>query len=161
WAYGWFANLPKSDYEIFLYSLNGKVDEMTQRFASLGTFRWLPFKENNYLESLQMIKDDDLDVLLITDVGMSPLNRILSLCRLAPIQCAGWAHPVTTGSSNIDYFMSSVMMEPEDSDSHYSEKLVKLAKIGLHLEYPDNSNSPGTRSQFDLPADKIIYGSVQ
>ncbi len=43
WAYGWLANLPKDDYEIFSYSLNGKTDHVTRQFASVSTFRWLPF----------------------------------------------------------------------------------------------------------------------
>ena len=49
WAYGWLSNLPKDDYQFFAYSLNGKTDEYTRKFAELGTFRWLPFRQGNYL----------------------------------------------------------------------------------------------------------------
>jgi predicted O-linked N-acetylglucosamine transferase (SPINDLY family) len=161
WALGWLANLPADDYEFFLYSINGQVDDTTMQFASFGTFRWLPFLPHNYLPALKTIKDDNLDVLLITDVGLSPGNRLLSLVRLAPIQCVGWAHPVTTGSAEVDYFLSSELMEPEAADDHYSETLVRFRNIGLNLDYPDNSSVTGTRSQFALPADKTIYGSVQ
>ena len=38
--------------------------------------------------------------------------------RLAPVQCVGWGHPVTTGSPNIDYYLSGDM-ETDESDSHY------------------------------------------
>ena len=161
WAYGWLANLPKDDYEFYLYSLNGRVDKVTNKFASLGTFRWLPFREHNYLTSLNTIKDDKLDVLIITDVGMTASTKILSLLRVAPIQCAGWAHPVTTGSQNIDYFLSNEFMETAESDDHYSENLVRLPKIGLNLDYPDDSDVAAARGDFDLPAGKILYGSVQ
>jgi predicted O-linked N-acetylglucosamine transferase (SPINDLY family) len=163
WAYGWLTNLPKDDYEFFLYSLNGQIDEITQRFAMLGTFRWLSIHsaDVSYLQSLKTIKDDNLDVLLFTDVGMSPISRVLSLTRLAPIQCTAWGHPVTTGSPNIDYFLSSELMEPELSDNHYSEKLVRLPNIGVCLEYPDDAQSIGDRSSFGIPLDRTIYGSVQ
>lgn len=163
WAYGWLANLPKDDYEFFLYSLNGQIDEVTHRFAMLGTFRWLSIAsaDASYLQSLQTIKEDNLDILLFTDVGMSPISRVLSLTRLAPIQCCAWGHPVTSGSANIDYFLSGDLMESELSDNHYSEKLVRLPNIGVSLEYPDDASSIGYRSSFGIPLQRTIYGSVQ
>jgi protein O-GlcNAc transferase len=163
WAYGWLANLPKDDYEIYFYSLNGQIDEMTQRFAALGTFRWLSVSAHDasYVQSLRTIKEDNLDVLLFTDVGMSPISRVLSLTRLAPIQCAAWGHPLTTGSPNIDYYLSSALMEPELADNHYSEELVRFPNIGVCLEYPPDASTAGDRSSFGIPSDRIIYGSVQ
>src|SRR5262249_54411249 len=107
WAYNWIARLPQSDYQFFLYSLNGKIDDMTRRFARLGTYRWLPFRENDYIGSLSQIKEDNLDVLLLPDVGMGGAGKMISLARLAPIQCVGWGHPMTTGSANVDYYLSS------------------------------------------------------
>ncbi len=161
WALGWLAHLPQDDYEFFLYSLNGRVDETTKRFASFGTYRWLPFNENSYLESVRKIKEDNLDVLVVTDVGTSPGNRLISMLRLAPIQCSGWAHPVTSGSPNIDYFISNELMEPANADDHYSERLIRLRNIGMSLEHPDNCDVVGTRAEFGIPEDKTIYGSVQ
>lgn len=161
WALGWLENLPKDDYEFFLYSLNGKVDETTKRFASFGTYRWLPFNENRYLDSVKQIKEDNLDILIVTDVGTSPGNRLISMLRLAAIQCSGWAHPVTSGSPNMDYFISNELMEPANADNHYSEKLIRLRNIGMSLEHPDNCNVVGTRADFGIPEDKTIYASVQ
>jgi protein O-GlcNAc transferase len=105
--------------------------------------------------------EDNLDVLLFPDVGMSPISRVLSLARLAPIQCAAWGHPVTTGSPNIDYFLSSDLMESELSDNHYSERLVRLPNIGVCLDYPDDASTVGDRSAFGIPSDRTVYGSVQ
>lgn len=161
WAYGWLSNLPADEYEFYIYSLNGKMDEYTQKFASLGTFRWFEFREPNYLSAVKNIKDDCLDVLLFTDVGMNPASRIISLTRLAPIQCVGWGHPGTTGSPNVDYFISNELMEPENGAGHYSESLIKLKQLGLNLEYPSDADVQGTREQFGLPADKHLYGTVQ
>ena len=38
----------------------------------------------------------------------------LAALRLAPLQCAGWGHPVTSGHPTIDVFFSSAVMEPPD-----------------------------------------------
>jgi protein O-GlcNAc transferase len=161
WAYDWLSNLPKDDYEFYFYSLNGKTDAYTQKFASLGTFRWFDFRESNYLSILQSIKEDGLDILFFTDIGMNPASRIISLARLAPMQCVGWGHPGTTGAPNIDYFISNELMEPANAAEHYSETLVKFKNLGLTLAYPRESDAQGKREQFGLPADKHLYGNVQ
>lgn len=161
WAHGWLSNLPADDYEFFLYSLNGATDWYTERFAKLGTYRWLPFGQLNYLKSLEAIRQDNLDVLLFTDVGMSASSRIISLARLAPVQCVGWGHPVTTGSPNVDFYLSSDLMETDLADSHYSEQLVRLPNLGLFLEPPYASCQTLSRADFGIPADRVVYGSIQ
>ncbi len=162
WAYGWLSNLPKDDYEFFLYAINGRgFDELTEKFAALGTFKVLQFKDHNYLPSLEVIKRDELDVLLLPDVGMTGSSKILSLTRLAPVQCVCWGHPVTSGSANVDYYLSCELMETEESAKHYSEKLVKLPKIGVHLDYPLIPENSATPSDFGIPKNKVVYGAVQ
>ena len=49
-----------------------------------------------------------------------------------------WAHPVTTGSPAIDFFISSEEMEPPGSEAYYSEKLLKLPGVGLYLDHFSN-----------------------
>lgn len=161
WAYNWLANLPREDYEFFLYSLQGRPDHVTKMFAALGTYRWLPFRETDYLESLRIVREDNLDVLLLPDVGMSPQSRIISLARLAPIQCVSWGHPVTTGSPNIDYYLSSELMETAEADSHYSEQLIRLPNTGMHFDHPVRRAETLSRADFGIPNGRIGYGSVQ
>ncbi len=161
WAYGWLANLPKEDYEFFLYSLNGQVDHVTEKFATLGTYRWLPFRSLNYQRSLETIRQDNLDVLLLTDVGMTVSSNVLSLTRMAPVQCVAFGHPITTGSANMDYYLSSELMETEDSEDQYCEQLIRLPNTGFTFEYPPVPAELLTRAHFELPDNRIIYGSVQ
>lgn len=161
WAYGWLSNLPRDDYEFYLYSLNGVTDDTTARFAELGTYRWLPFSHLTYLRSVESIKADNLDILLLPDVGMSAQSRIISLMRLAPVQCVAFAHPITTGSPTIDYYLSSDLMETANADEHYSEKLVRLPNTGFHFEFPPVPAQQLTRADFDIGPERIIYGSVQ
>lgn len=161
WAYNWLANLPRKDYEFFVYSLHGSTDVLTRKFAALGTYRWLPFAPDSYVQSLRTVSEDNLDVLLITDIGMNARNLIFSLARLAPIQCTAWGHPITSGSPNVDYFLSSELMESENGDDHYSERLVRLPKIGINFDPPTEPAQALTHADFDIPKGKTVYGSVQ
>ena len=160
WAYSWLSNLPRDDYEFFLYSLNGNTDDVTRMWSELGTYRWLPFREGNYQASMKLLREDELDIFILPDVGMGGPSRILSLTRMAPIQCVAWGHPMTSGSETIDYYLSSDLMESDEADEHYSEELIRLPNLGLYLEQPLTPTNP-TRAQFDLPEDRPILGSVQ
>ncbi len=160
WIYPWLAGLPRDDYEFFLYSLNGRTDWLTGKFATLGAYRWLPFRADSYAKSLSAIRADALDVLILPDVGMTPSSRIIALARLAPIQCLGWGHPITTGSATIDYFLSSAGMEPENGGAHFTETVVKIPNPAFFHDHPGES-APPQRQRFGLPEGKTLLGSVQ
>jgi predicted O-linked N-acetylglucosamine transferase (SPINDLY family) len=90
---------------------------------------------------------------------MTPASRVLSQFRVAPIQFAAWGHPVTTGSPNIDYFLSSDLMEPPDAAEHYTETLVRLPNLALYVRpssYPVEEGLP-----FELPQGRVLYGCLQ
>jgi CRISPR-associated protein Csy1 len=90
------------------------------------------------------------------EVGMDLTVCTLSALRLAPVQCAGWGHPVTTGHQNIDYYLSCASMEPENAREHYTEQLVLLGGIGTHYSKPACSSS-ADRKRFSLPAERHLY----
>ena len=73
------------------------------------------------------IRADALDVLVYPELGMDATSFALAALRLAPVQCAAWGHPVTTGHATIDAFFSCAAMEPADADAHYAERLLRTA----------------------------------
>jgi predicted O-linked N-acetylglucosamine transferase (SPINDLY family) len=161
WTYGWLKNLPPQDYEFFFYSLQGAADALTARMAALGTYRWLPFREATYVEALKAIRADRLDVLIVPDIGMTVSSRIISLARLAPVQCMTCGHPVTSGSPTIDYFLSGALVEPPDGGAHCTETVVRLPNMGVQLDASDMDAPPAARADFGLPEDRPVLGSVQ
>jgi protein O-GlcNAc transferase len=159
WAYEWLCRLPSEDYEFFGYAFHFETDEMTSKFAKLGSFKRLPFGAESFIQAIETIQADHLDVLMLPDVGMTASSRILSQYRIAPIQFTAWGHPITTGSPNIDFFLSSDLMEPKEAQHHYSEELIRLPNLALYLEpgvYP-----PDLNATFDFPADRIVFGALQ
>jgi predicted O-linked N-acetylglucosamine transferase (SPINDLY family) len=67
---------------------------------------------------------------------MEPLVVAVAANRLAPVQVAAWGHPVTTGLSTIDYFLSSELAEPARAQTHYSERLITLPGMGTRFPQP-------------------------
>ena len=154
---GWLEAHNTDEFELFAYHVGGNADHVTERarracdhfrgsFADLGA---------TYSQALA----DKLDIAVFLDVGMHPTMTQLSTARVAPVQCAGWGFPTTTGSSAVDYFLSSELMEPPDGDMHVSEDLIRLPGIGLCYDRPAVPRTllDGSRSSVGLDSDRIVY----
>jgi predicted O-linked N-acetylglucosamine transferase (SPINDLY family) len=72
-----------------------------------------------------------------------------------------WGHPITSGIPTIDYFLSSDLIEPENAEEHYSEKLIRLPNLGISYGQPILHETRKTRSDFQLDNDAIVYLSCQ
>jgi predicted O-linked N-acetylglucosamine transferase (SPINDLY family) len=105
------------------------------------------------------IADLELDVLYYQDIGMDPGSYVLAHSRLAPVQCASFGHPDTSGIETIDYWVSSDLFETPGSEAHYSERLYCLKGVGNLAYYgrPLLTQSPKSRADFGLDASKHLY----
>ncbi len=89
------------------------------------------------------------------------MSYYLAFARLAPLQCVTWGHPVTSGISTIDYFISARHLEPEDGPQHYSEKLVRLSAPPTYLRPFNYLPSSQSRADFGLEATDHAYVCAQ
>ena len=156
---GWLKNHSRNDFKIHSYHMGKKVDAMTDQLRSHS------HHFHNFAGSMEraarQIEKDQLHILVYTDIGMDPITTQLAALRLAPIQCKGWGHPVTTGLPTMDYYLSSDLMEPENAVEHYSETLVRLPNLALSYERPDLPKYPKKREALGIPADRFVYLSTQ
>ncbi|MFE1746470.1 tetratricopeptide repeat protein [Coleofasciculus sp. H7-2] len=129
WLTGWLRYCEKKNFEIYCYYTGNEPDAITRQFQGYSdVFHHIPYN----LEAVcQQILTDKLHILVFPEVGMDALTIQIAGLRLAPVQCVAWGHPVTTGLPTLDYFLSSQLMEPENAQEHYSEKLIRLPNIGV------------------------------
>jgi predicted O-linked N-acetylglucosamine transferase (SPINDLY family) len=155
WLTGWLKYCDREKFEIYCYYIGNTPDEITEEFRSYSDFFYhIPF---NLKTACQKIFDDNLHILVFPEIGMNPQILSMASLRLAPVQCTAWGHPVTTGLPNIDYFLSSELMEKENAENHYSETLIRLPNIGVSYPKPTIPSRVKNRSDFKLPNDSIIY----
>lgn len=152
----WITHLHRDRFETFVYHLSPRRDTLTREIAAQCDHFSAKVGDSELATDARRILADDLDVLIYPELGMDPRTFLLAALRLAPVQCAGWGHPVTPGLAGIDYFLSSDDAEPVDADAHYHERLVRLAGLGVSCPRPLIPNDK-TRSDFGLPADKTLY----
>ncbi len=90
---------------------------------------------------------------------MEPAIQVLTSLRLADIQCTTWGHPVSSGFKHIDYFFSSELMEKNDSQKNYSEKLIKLPNLAIDFDLPNLSTTQTSKNI--KKTNKIIFLNLQ
>jgi predicted O-linked N-acetylglucosamine transferase (SPINDLY family) len=150
----WVTGLDAKRFERFVYHTSPLADEFTARIAA-SSEHFIPSRLGTR-ETVARIFADRLDVIVYPEVGMAPLTYLLAALRLAPVQLAGWGHPVTTGSDAIDGFITCAAMEPADAARHYAEPLVLLPGLGVDYSMPA-VEPPLPRSKLGLPEDRRLY----
>lgn len=156
---GWVENHDRSAFDIHCYHVGRKQDEMTDHFRMISDhFHHFPGDVDG---CAQQIASDDLHLLVYSDIGMDTTTLILAAMRLAPIQCKGWGHPVTTGLPTVDYYLSSDLMEPEGAEQFYSERLIRLPNLALCYQRPKLPEQPKSREALGLPEQGFIYLTTQ
>ena len=128
------AEIDESKYEIEILIFNNRKFEINNHKYRA---KYFSLKAETYDEIINKIKNENYDIVFFPDIGMSIVSKILSTQRLGKLTMTSWLHPVTSGSINVDIFLSGSLMEVKDSYKHYSEKLVLLPGIGLKI-HPEN-----------------------
>lgn len=130
----WAAGLDRRRFEVFVYYTAYVRDAFSEALAKEIEHH------RHIVDTVPRIADvvlaDALDVLVFPEVGMDTSGYLLAGMRLAPVQCAGWGHPVTTGQGAIDHYLTCAAMEPEGAQAHYTERLVPLPGIGTAYARP-------------------------
>jgi protein O-GlcNAc transferase len=90
----------------------------------------------NFQDKINLIKNQNLDILFFPEIGMSSEFYFLSYIRFCDNQITSWGHPMTTGNKSIDFFLSSKLLETNNSQKKYSEKLILSEYLPMYFYKP-------------------------
>ena len=154
----WVTGLDRSRFEVIVYNLRHDVTPYQRDLVGkVDAVRNFPGSDLMPARIAAAIRADALDVLVYPELGMDRTAFVLAALRLAPIQCAGWGHPVTTGHRTIDRFITCAPMEPAEGDGHYTESLIRLPGIGTNYAPPRVPDSaPRARFGFDAATPLLL-----
>ena len=156
---GWLKMLDRARFDVCGYYTGTERDGETDAAENLcDRFLQGPRSLDAWR---QTILEDAPDVLIFPEIGMDKLSAQLAAQRLAAVQCASWGHPVTSGFSTIDYFISSDLMEPEAAADHYSERLVRLPNLSIYYEPAELPSIAVGRAELGLRAGAVAYWCCQ
>ncbi|HEY9862736.1 MAG TPA: glycosyltransferase [Candidatus Obscuribacterales bacterium] len=122
-----FEYLDSTQFEVILYTLQSNNHPL-EKYCQSRAERFVKLPKN-VSEQVQLIRNDDLDILLI-GTNITAVNHgitLLGLHRLARIQITSTSSCVTTGMRNIDYYISGTLTEiKQNPQAQYREKLILL-----------------------------------
>jgi len=127
---GWLLCLEKRRFEIILFSLGTTVDAATHEAAAAAD-RYVTGARHT-ADWARAIGGAGCAVLVYPELGMNSQCLALAALRLAPRQFAAWGHPETSGLPTVDGFLSADAFEPPQAERHYSERLWRLPRLGVH-----------------------------
>lgn len=152
---GWVENIDDRKISLYGYYTGKEKDNETE--VAKKYFKHFMTSVHSFEDFCRIILEDNLHVLIYPEIGMDSTTLKLASLRLAPVQCASWGHPQTTGLPTIDYYISSDLMEPPNSENHYTEQLIRLPNLSIcytPLKIPDVNVS---RNGFGMRPKSVIY----
>ena len=154
---GLFKLHNKDQFDIYIYSLTSKNDELTDELKkNINIFRNISdISDEN---AAIIAREDSLDI-AIDLMGYTKNTRlsIFSL-RVAPIQISYLGYPGSTGSDCIDYLIADKIIIPEKFKKFYSEKVIYMPNC-----YQCNDASRKTsekefsKTELGLPKDAFVF----
>jgi predicted O-linked N-acetylglucosamine transferase (SPINDLY family) len=126
-----------------------------RRAIGRDDIEWIAIPRH-YSQAVQRIAEARCHLLYYRKATADPLGYLLAMTRLAPVQCTSWGTHLTSGIAQIDYYVSSALIESDDADGQYTERLVRLNTIPSFEARPA-PQEPASRSQFGLPENGHLY----
>jgi len=157
-----FEYLDSTQFEVILYTLQSNQHPL-EKYCQSRAERLIKLPKN-ISEQVKLIRNDDLDILLI-GTNITAVNHgitLLGLHRLARIQVTSTSSCVTTGMRNIDYYISGTLTEiKQNPQAQYREKLVLLEGTAHCFSYyatpPEAPQVIPTRSSLGIAEQAIIF----
>jgi predicted O-linked N-acetylglucosamine transferase (SPINDLY family) len=146
-----------SSFEVAFFQIGSYEDDFTRQLRAGASYFEAFATDMSISEMAGKIKSFAPDLVIYPEIGMDQITWLLSLYRLAPVQCVLPGHPMTTGNPEIDYFISMADFEPEKAQQHYTESLVCMPASFLSLPLPVCHGEPPERQALGFPEHKRIY----
>lgn len=114
----------------------------------------------DYTECVKILARSQLDVLIFSDIYNSVGSYLLSMGRFAYYQIMHLINPITSGCDNIDYYISSDIIENHEKLLyHYSEQAILFRGL---IHYQDKYEySKMNRKDYDINEDEFVLGIYQ
>ncbi len=125
----------KEIVDTYCYASVSNPDATTERLKTLS-YKWRDVSFMTHLEAAQLIRKDEIDILIDLS-GHTSGNRLpIFAYEPAPIQITYLGYPATTGMEAMHYRLTDSIADPEINKTWHSEKLLYLPDGFLAYEPP-------------------------
>ncbi|GEM_PF-1847354 len=160
---GHLFGLSKERFNITAFVPNAAADSVSRGVDDLAD-ALISLPVDDIAEAAAMVIREDLDVLIcaanITNICTFPWTQLMAQ-RLARLQVAMHASPMTSGFDTVDLYINGALNEPEDADADYTEQLALVEGSSNHYHFIDGVTEPQalTRRDLGLPDTGTVFVS--
>ena len=152
---GVLRHMDKKMFELVIICITGRERLLEEQLACPG-IKIMPVPESitGVVQALAQVR---FDILYYWEIATDPLNYFLPFYRLAPVQCTSWGIQVTSGIPNVDYYLSSSLVEPQGGAAHYTEQLLCSDTLLTYQYRSVLPETPKQRQEFGFSQDVNLY----
>jgi len=133
---GLLFQLQSSSIELYAYSTNNPVGEITERLKQLF-HSWKSLAGKSDKDAAQVIHNDGVHILIDLS-GHTGENRLAIFRRRpAPIQTTWLGYFASTGLPEMDYILGDPFVTPQSEAHHFTEEIWQLPESYLCFTPPD------------------------
>ena len=147
-------HLDRSKFEVFVICPE-PILAACRKVVQCDETQWVGLPRR-FEVAVQTLFDTQCDILYHWKVGGGTLDYFLAMAGAAPIQCTSYGTHGTSGVRAIDYYISSSILEPPQSASQYTERLVLLDSYATSHQH-DPPLKPVSREELGLPSNGAVY----
>jgi predicted O-linked N-acetylglucosamine transferase (SPINDLY family) len=148
----------QEQFEICCYASVLRPDHTTERIR-LHADRWQDIVSLNDTAAAELVRADQIDILVDLTMHMERSRLLLFARRPAPVQVTWLAYPGTTGLASIDYRLTDRYLDPPGMfDSYYAEESVHLPET--FWCYDSLTSHPAVNSLPARQTGRITFGSL-
>ncbi len=152
-----FAAHRRDNVEVFAYHDAVDSDAVTDRLRRSAS-HWRLVYGHNHQQLTEVIRADQIDILVDLTMHM-PANRMLLFAhRAAPVQVTYLAYCSTTGLASMDYRLSDPVLDPPgaERDARYVERTARLPQSWWL--YEPSAQAPAVQPR--PPGGPVVFGCL-
>ena len=145
-------------FELFAFSFGPrKNDEMRKRVSKVFK-QFIDVSDRSDLEIAKLSRELGIDIAVDLKGFTQDFRLGIFAYRSAPIQVSFLGYPGTMGAPYIDYIVADYILIPEESQHHYTEKIVYLPhSYQVNDSKRKISDRTFTRQELGLPEDGFVF----
>lgn len=154
-----FEHHDRTQFEIFAYSAGKPKDcpERSRITAAADQFRDIYNISDR--DAADLIRADSIDI-LVDLKGYTKHHRMgVMALKPVPVQMHYLGYPSTTGAPFIDYFISDNICTPENTENHFSERLIRLPHSYQINDRKRPLPAPTPRAAQGLPETGFVFAA--
>ncbi len=153
-----FERHDREKFEIVAFSFGPDVNDEMRRRASTAFDEFIDVRNKSDKDIALLSRNLEIDIAVDLKGFTHDMRVGIFLHRAAPLQVNYLGYPGTMGTECIDYLIADGMLIPQDSQQHYSEKIVYLPNsYQINDRNRSVANKTYGRRDLELPSSGFVF----